>query len=157
MKSELKILKGIHPGLVLERELEKRHLRKGAFALSLQEYPQTLTAITKGKRGMNTALALKIEEALGLKEGYLMVLQVYYDIEEEKRKIKVSNATLPKLRRALFWDTKIEKIDWEKQKRAIIKRVFERGNDTEKNEIIRYYGKKTVDSILNTLYKNAAL
>lgn len=157
MKSELKILKGIHPGLVLERELEKRHLRKGAFALSLQEYPQTLTAITKGKRGMNTALALKIEEALGLEEGYFMILQVYYDIAEEKKKLKVSNTSLPKLRRALFWDTKMEKIDWEKQKRAIIKRVFERGNETEKNELIRYYGKKTVDSILNTLNKNAAL
>lgn len=157
MKSELKILKGIHPGLVLERELEKRHLRKGAFALSLQEYPQTLTAITKGKRGMNTALALKIEEALGLEEGYFMVLQVYYDIAEEKRKLKISTTSLPKLRRALFWDTKMEKIDWEKQKRAIIKRVFERGNETEKNELIRYYGKKTVDSILNTLNRNAAL
>ncbi len=157
MKSELKILKGIHPGLVLERELKKRHLRKGAFALSLQEYPQTLTAITKGKRGMNTALALKIEEALGLEEGYFMVLQVYYDIAEEKRKLKISATSLPKLRRALFWDTKIEKIDWEKQKRAIVKRVFERGNETEKNEIIRYYGKKTIDSILNTFNKNAAL
>lgn len=157
MKSELKILKGIHPGLVLERELEKRHLRKGAFALSLQEYPQTLTAITKGKRGMNTALALKIEEALGLEEGYFMILQVYYDIAEEKRKLKISTTSLPKLRRALFWDTKIEKIDWEKQKRAIIKRVFERGNETEKNELIRYYGKKTIDTILNTLNKNAAL
>ena len=63
MNSELNLLKGIHPGLVLNRELDKRHLRKGTFALSLQEYPQTLTAITKGKRGMNTALSLKIEKA----------------------------------------------------------------------------------------------
>ena len=85
MNSELNLLKGIHPGLVLNRELDKRHLRKGAFALSLQEYPQTLTAITKGKRGMNTALSLKIEKALGLEEGYFMILQVYYEIEEEKR------------------------------------------------------------------------
>lgn len=157
MKTDLEILKGIHPGLVLERELEKRHLRKGAFALSLQEYPQTLTAITKGKRGMNTALALKIEEALGLEEGYLMVLQVYYDIAEEKRKHRISAIALPKLRRTLFWDTKMEKIDWEKQKKAIIKRVFERGNETEKNEITRFYGKKTIDSILNTRRKNASL
>lgn len=149
MKSNLQILKGIHPGFVLERELEKRHLRKGVFALSLQEYPQTLTAITKGKRGMNTSLALKIEKALGLEEGYFMILQVYYEIEEEKRKQNKTRTDLPQLRPVLFWDTKINDLDWEKQKKAIIKRVFERGNEMEKNEIIRFYGAKTVDAILN--------
>lgn len=95
MKSNLQLLKGIHPGFVLEQELEKRHLRKGVFALSLQEYPQTLTAITKGKRGMNTSLALKIEEALGLEEGYFMILQVYYDIEQEKKKQNKLHTDLP--------------------------------------------------------------
>ncbi len=154
MKSNLQILKGIHPGFVLERELEKRHLRKGVFALSLQEYPQTLTAITKGKRGMNTSLALKIEEALGLEEGYFMILQVYYDIEQEKKKQNKLRTDLPQLRPVLFWDTKINTIDWEKQKKAIIKRVFERGNEMEKNEIIRFYGAQTVDAILSLLPNN---
>ena len=149
MKSNLQLLKGIHPGFVLERELEKRHLRKGVFALSLQEYPQTLTAITKGKRGMNTSLALKIEEALGLEEGYFMILQVYYDIEQEKKKLNKLRTDLPQLRPVLFWDTKINTIDWDKQKKAIIKRVFERGNEMEKKEIIRFYGVQTVDAILN--------
>jgi plasmid maintenance system antidote protein VapI len=157
MNSELNLLKGIHPGLVLNRELDKRHLRKGAFALSLQEYPQTLTAITKGKRGMNTVLSLKIERALGLEEGYFMILQVYYEIEEEKRKQNKSWTNLPQLRPVLFWDTKMESLDWEKQKKAIIKRVFERGNDTEKNEIIRFYGAKTVDELLNKHLQNASL
>lgn len=157
MKSNLQLLKGIHPGFVLERELEKRHLRKGVFALSLQEYPQTLTAITKGKRGMNTSLALKIEEALGLEEGYFMILQVYYDIEQEKKKQIKTRTDLPRLRPVLFWDTKINTIDWEKQKKAIIKRVFERGNEMEKKEIIRFYGVKTVNAILNLLPNKDAL
>lgn len=157
MKSELNQLKGIHPGLVLERELNKRHLRKGSFALSLQEYPQTLTAITKGKRGMNTALSLKIERALGIEEGYFMILQVYYEIDEEKRKQQISWTNLPQLRPVLFWDTKMASLDWEKQKKAIIKRVFERGNDIEKNEIIRFYGAKTVDDLLNKRLQNASL
>jgi hypothetical protein len=42
MQSELNQLKGNSPGLVLERELNKRHLSKGSFALSLQEYRQTV-------------------------------------------------------------------------------------------------------------------
>jgi len=153
MKTDINTIKGIHPGFVLERELEKRQLRKGQFALSLGEFPQTLTAITKGKRKMNTALALKIENLLGIEEGYFMVLQVYYDIEIEKKKqIKGQKNITPNielLRPILFWDTDMNKINWQKQKSAIIKRIFERGNDMEKNEITRFYGTETINSILN--------
>ena len=150
MKTELSIIKGIHPGLILERELKQRHLRKGPFAISLEEYPQTLVSITKGKRRMNTNLALKIENALEIEEGYFMTLQLYYDIAEIKRSKPRLNPDLTKLRRILFWDTKMENIDWDKQKRPIIKRVFERGNEIEKKEIIRFYGQESVNNILDT-------
>lgn len=148
MKSNINIIKGIHPGIILERELKQRKLAKGRFALSLQEFPQTLGSITKAKRNMNVNLALKIEHALGIEEGYFMILQVYYDIEQEKKKQNTQHPDLTKLRSVLFWDTKIEKIDWEKQRKAVIKRVFERGNEIEKKEIIRFYGKETVNEIL---------
>lgn len=149
MINNISIIKGIHPGLILARELEQRHLKKGQFALSLKEFPQTLVSITKGKRKMNTALALKIEKALGLEEGYFMILQMYYDIEMEKRKRHSEQPDLTKLRPVLFWDTKMETINWTKQKRAVIKRVFERGNTLEKEEITRFYGEKTINDILN--------
>lgn len=149
MKTQLNIIKGIHPGIILERELKQRKLAKGRFALSLQEYPQTLVAITKAKRKMNIALALKIEQALNMEEGYLMLLQLYYDIEEEKRKQNTTHPDLSKLRPVLFWDTKMEKIDWNKQKKSVIKRVFERGNEIEKKEITRFYGKEIVNEIMS--------
>ena len=150
MNTELSIIKGIHPGLILERELKQRHLHKGPFAISLKEYPQTLVSITKGKRRMNTNLALKIENALGIEEGYFMTLQLYHDIAEIKRKQPKSHPDFTKLRRILFWDTKMENIDWEKQKNAIIERVFKRGNEIEKKEIIRFYGRKNINNILKT-------
>ena len=148
MKNTLKIIKGIHPGFILERELKKHNIAKGRFALSLNEYPQTLVSITKGKRNMNTALALKIEKALGMEEGYLMILQTYYEIEREKKKQNTSRPDLSKIRRILFWDTTFEKIDWEKHKRSIIKRVFQRGTEEEKNEIKRFYGQELIDAVL---------
>jgi len=150
MNKQLQIIKGVHPGFILERELKQRNLRKGQFALSLHEFPQTLVSITKGKRKMNTQLAMKIEQALGIDEGYFMILQVFYDIEEEKKKQDTEHPDLKKLRPVLFWDTKPEKINWIKQKRSVIKRVFERGNESEKKEIIRFYGKESVDQILKT-------
>ena len=149
MKNDLNILKGIHPGFVLERELEKRQIRKGSFALQIQEYPQTLSTITKGKRDMNIGLALKIEHVLGIEEGFFMILQVYYDIEQEKKKQNSTQPNLSIIRTVLFWDTDMEKIDWQKQKKTIIKRIFERGNEMEKKEITRFYGNETISKVLN--------
>lgn len=153
MKSTIDTIKGIHPGFILERELQKRNFAKGQFAISLGEFPQTLTAITKGKRRMNTPLALKIEKSLALEEGYLMILQIYYDIEQEKKKenknFEKDIPNLKALRPILFWDTDIKKINWQKQKRAVIQRVFERGSEEEKKEIVSFYGEDIVKTILN--------
>ena len=150
MNQRIAILKGLHPGIFLEHELQRRNLKKVAFALSLNEHPQTLVAIIKGRRRMNIALSLKIEKALGLNEGELMIMQVYFDIKKEQSKIKKEANTpdLNKLRKVLFWDTEMQKINWDKQKTAVIQRVFERGNTKEKKEIIRFYGKKAVDEIM---------
>jgi plasmid maintenance system antidote protein VapI len=142
-------IKGIHPGLALERELKKRGLAKGPFALSINEFPQNISAIAKGKRGMNTPLAMRIEKALGLEEGFFMTLQVFYEIKEEKRRQEEPiKPNLKLLRLALFWDTQLDKIDWKRQKRAVVERVWERGNEHEKAEISRFYGTQEVEQIL---------
>ena len=140
--------KGIHPGLVLERELKKRLLRQRPFALSIGEHPQTLNAITRGKRNLNTSLALKIEAKLGLEEGVLAVLQTYYDIQREKQDHPARTPDLSVLRKALFWDTDIKGIDWEKQYKAVVRRVFELGNEAEKKEILHFYSPKKVEFAL---------
>jgi addiction module HigA family antidote len=143
-------IKGVHPGIILDRELKKRGLSKGPFALSIKEFPQTLSAITKGKRNMNTSLALRIEEALGIEEGFFMTLQVFHDIKVAKRRLsQPHHPDLSLLRPVLFWDTRIESIDWTQQKRAVIDRVWERGTEQEKQEIVRFYGKEEVETILN--------
>lgn len=150
MDSTLNIIKGIHPGIILERELKKRKLAKGKFALSINEHPQTLATITKGKRRMNPALSLKIEHALDIEEGYFMVLQAYNDIELEKKKQAVNyHPDLSIIRPIVFWDTTLNSIDWVKNMQAVIKRIFERGNEQEINEIIRFYGKKKVTDVMN--------
>ena len=147
MYSNLEIVKGIHPGFIIEHELAKRKLRKSQFAQILHEHPQTLGAILKSKRNLNTALALKIEKELGLEEGYLMILQTFYNIRHEKMK-HYQSPDLKKLRPVLFWDTDIHTIQWDTQKRAVIRRVFERGNEAEQLEISRFYSENEVKKIL---------
>ena len=72
--SNIAIIKGIHPGIILERELKKRRLSKRRFALSINEYPQLLGDITKSKRKMNPSLSIRIGNALGLDESFFSVL-----------------------------------------------------------------------------------
>lgn len=140
--------KGIHPGIILDRELKKRSIKQRPFALSLNEHPQTFNAITKGKRGISTALALKIEYELGLEEGTLVILQAYYDIQKIKEKNHQKTPNLSILTKSLFWDTDINNIDWERQYRAVIQRIFERGNEADKEEIIRFYGIEKIKQAL---------
>ncbi len=148
MNRQFEKYKGIHPGIVLDRELKKRSIKQRPFALSLEEHPQTFNAITKGKRGISTELALKIERELGLEEGTLVILQAYYDIQKIKEKEIKRTPNLHILSKGLFWDTDIQQIDWKRQYRAVIQRVFERGNENDKNEIIRFYGTEKVNQAL---------
>ncbi len=145
--------KGIHPGIVLKRELKKRSIKQRPFAISLQEHPQTLNAITNGKRNLNISLALKIEIKLGLEEGVLAMLQTYFEISKEKEKLKLKTPDLSLLRNSLFWDTEINRIDWDDQSRAVIKRVFERGNEIEKEEMRRFYGRHKVNNVLSSIVR----
>lgn len=153
--------KGIHPGIVLDRELKKRAIKQRPFALSLHEHPQTFNAITKGKRGISTQLALKIEKELEMEEGVLAVLQVYYDIRKIREKQEHAMPDFSVINKSLFWDTDIEGIDWQRQYRAVIQRIFERGKESDKKEITRFYGPEKIKQALEasstrvpyTLYK----
>lgn len=162
MLPEITDIKGIHPGIILEREFEKRGIRKSAFAMKIGVYPGIITDLTKKRRGMNAGLAIRIERALDAEEGYFMILQAYYEISMEKEKqINEKIKPGPKLlRRALFWDVNFEKIDFNKRKRYVIERVFERGNNEEILEIISFYGKIDCNKIIksaNRLNQNAIL
>lgn len=146
MLPDIDKIKGVHPGAVLVRELKNKGLESKQFALSIGEHPQTINAISKGRRGINPALSVKLGNALGTGAAYFMILQAYYEVENERRKL-VNLQPVPdlsKFREVIFWDTDMSKIDWENQKKAVIKRIFERGNDIEIQEIIAFYGRETI-------------
>jgi hypothetical protein len=67
----ISIIKGVHPGLILDRELKKRQISIDKFADGLNEDLEELISVTKGKRNMNEALSSKIEKALNLEKVYL--------------------------------------------------------------------------------------
>ncbi len=55
-----------------------------------------------------------------------------------------------KIPRFLFWDTNFDEIDWKNKYVAVIKRVFERGDEEAKIEIEKFYGKELIKSVLDS-------
>lgn len=140
MVSKIDILKGVHPGKIIERDLTKMHISQRALSLRADVSYQTINNIIAGTRGISTDMALKIEKTLGYDEGFLSVIQTYYDIEAHKSKLlEHQYQGKPNIRKSLFWDADFEKIHWGKFRNSVIKRVLERGNDDERKEIIRFY------------------
>ena len=156
-------IKGIPPGAILERELRLQKMKKTELAVAINELPQMISYICKGRRAITPKLSLKLDRYFRIEDGYFMILQTYYDIAREKSNNQQTLITdLPKINKAIFWDTDMEKMDWIRYRKAIIQRVFERGNSNEINEIIRFYGKEevivtiqTAHSLLYTAIDNA--
>lgn len=144
MNNIIEIIKGLHPGKFIERVLNKKNLTQRALAETTGIPYQTINAIIAGRRNLTTEQALKIEKALGYEEGLFAILQTHYDIEQYKDKELASTySEAPRIRKSLFWDVDFNKINWAKYKNAVVKRVFERGNNDEIEEITRYYNLST--------------
>ncbi|WP_316816721.1 HigA family addiction module antitoxin [Pedobacter nyackensis] len=78
----------IHPGEVLADELAARKITKGAFAIKAGMYPSQLTDILKGRRNITAYIALKLEMELQTPAEFWLGLQMDYDLQVERNKLK---------------------------------------------------------------------
>jgi hypothetical protein len=84
-----------------------------------------------------------------------MHLQAAYEVNciLEKQRSNNNTPNLLVIRKVLFWDTDFDNINWVSKQSAVIKRIFERGNEAEIQEIIGFYGKETVEKTISK-YQN---
>ena len=81
-------------------------------------------------------------------------MQASYDVQQQVATNPKQTPDLKHFRKALFWDTPLDGIDWSKNKRAIIQRVLERGNKEEIQELIAFYGKETISKVIQYIKKS---
>lgn len=138
-------VKGIHPGAILKRELKKQNIKGVSLAKTLEEYPQTINAILNERRGVNPKLSIKLGAFFGIEDDYFMLLQAAHEVEKiASAVLRPAPSIADKIRKSLFWDTDFEQIDWHKNRRAVIQRILERGNEAEIKALIGYYGIETI-------------
>ncbi|MFC2112760.1 transcriptional regulator [Bacteroidota bacterium] len=143
MLPDIEKIKGVHPGAVLARELKKRGIGSSVFAREIGEYASVITDITKLRRGITPQMSIKLGNTLGANEDYFLLLQAYYQVRKVMKKQILDTQETPDLNiisRQIFWEIDFDSLDYTRYKDYVIKRVFERGNESEIREIIRFYG-----------------
>jgi addiction module HigA family antidote len=76
----------LHPGEVLQDELEARAIAKSVFTEQPGMKPSHFSELLHGKRHVGAATALKLENILGAPAEYWMRIQVYHDLFAERHK-----------------------------------------------------------------------
>lgn len=145
---------GIHPGAILRYALQQKAWSGKALAATIDEHPQTISAIMNERRGINPALSIKLAGPLGVSNDYFMLLQAAWEVKQAA-KIDNNRAPGPQLPRELFWDTDFDKIHWQQQSRAVIQRVLERGNEADLLVLLAYYGSPAIEALASQLGHNA--
>jgi len=151
MLPRLNKIKGIHPGTLLRWELANQNLKGSELAEVIGEHKQTISAILNKRRDINPRLSIKLSKVFKTEKDYFMLLQSSYDVKIITESEIKETPNLNNIRKIIFWDTDFNKIDWKKNKKAVIKRILERGNKTEINEIISFYGKKTISKEIKSI------
>lgn len=73
-----------HPGELLLDELQCREISQANFAAWIGVKPSLLNEIIKGKRGINTEMALILEAALGISAKLWINLQNEYNLQKAR-------------------------------------------------------------------------
>ena len=79
----------IHPGEILLKEfLEPLELSQYRLAKDVSVPPRRINEIVHGKRGITADTALRLARYFGTSERFWMNLQIRYDLEAEKARLK---------------------------------------------------------------------
>ena len=72
----------VHPGKVLQDELEEIGLTQSALAKHIRVLPKTINEICRGKRGISADMAMKLSRALGASPQFWLNLQNNWELSQ---------------------------------------------------------------------------
>jgi addiction module HigA family antidote len=72
----------VHPGEVLQDEIEEINMTQSALAKHIGVLPKTINEICRGKRGISAEMAMKLSKALGGNPQFWLNLQNNWEISQ---------------------------------------------------------------------------
>ena len=140
-------------GAIIGRIMSKEHLTQRELANRAGIPYQRINDFIANRRKISPEVSLKLEKALNIdNQCFFYQIQTNHEIFTTiTQHSELSHPDLSLFRKALFWDTDIEKLNWTKNSNWIIQRVFEYGNANEIKETIKFYGKEFIISELSSI------
>lgn len=83
--NELNDLYSVHPGEILQEELKERHIKQKDFAAAIGMEAPHLSALIHGRRNITSAIAGRLQEALGIPAAIWMNLQNRYNLDKARQ------------------------------------------------------------------------
>jgi addiction module HigA family antidote len=80
MSNKINHITPVHPGLVLQDELEEIGVSQTALAKHIKVLPKTVNEICRGKRGISAEMAVKLSLALGASPQFWLNLQNNWEL-----------------------------------------------------------------------------
>ena len=77
----------IHPGSVLQDELEEVGLTQSALAKHIGVLPKTINEICRGKRGISAEMAMRLSRSLGGSPQFWLNLQNNWELSQVKEAV----------------------------------------------------------------------
>jgi addiction module HigA family antidote len=77
-------LTAIHPGIVLQDELNELEISQAMLAAHIGVLPKTINEICRGKRGISAEMAMKLSKALGATPQFWLNLQNNWELSQVK-------------------------------------------------------------------------
>ncbi len=74
----------IHPGMVLQDELNELNLSQSVLAEHIGVLPKAVNEICRGKRGISAEMAMKLSQALGASPQFWLNLQNNWELSQVK-------------------------------------------------------------------------
>ncbi len=82
MASKRKHTTPIHPGQVLQDELDELQISQSRLAEHIGVLPKTVNEICRGKRGISAEMAVKLSLALGASPDFWLTLQTNWELSQ---------------------------------------------------------------------------
>ena len=144
-------LSNIPCGAVLNRIMTKEGISQSQLAERSGIVRQRICDYLTNRRRITVEASLNLEKALRIGiEGFFYRIQANHDVYTCVKEQAMNNRpNLRHYRKAIFWDTDIETLDWDKNRQWITRKVFEYGGEEEILETIRFYGKDVIKEVLS--------
>lgn len=142
MLPEIHKIKNTPPSVIIFHELKKTKCSLEKFMENTGFSKETFDDITP-----------EVSSILGekFKVSATYFLEIQEKFQKSQKESKNTKTKIPKINKFIFWDTDFDKLDWIQYRKSIIKRIFERGFEEDKIEIISFYGEEIILKTLKEL------